>query len=104
MTLPYRTHMNRVRSWPTLAVIYIRSSVAFVIPMTFIGLHALSVETATAVSTVDSSLRMARTTLEAPMTFVLTASSGAYSQDGTCFSAAAWKTTSARRTADSTES
>ena len=32
--------------------------------MTFIGLHALSVETATAVSTVDSSLRMARAEFE----------------------------------------
>ncbi len=39
----------------------------------------------------------------APTMFVLTASKGLYSQTGTCFIAAAWKTTSVPRSSDTTE-
>ena len=62
---------------------------ALVMPMTLIGLHALSVDTPATTFTGRRCSRIARTRLSAPMTFVATASSGKYSQDGTCFSAAA---------------
>ena len=77
----------------------IRSITALVMPMTLIGLHALSVEMPTTVSTRELAAIVARTSSSAPMTFVRTASTGKYSQVGTCFSAAAWMTTSAPRTA-----
>ena len=76
-----------------------RSWIAFVMPMTLTGLHALSVETPTTVSTGRSSSRMARTMFSAPSMLVRTASYGKYSQVGTCLSAAALKTTSALRSA-----
>ena len=63
-------------------------------PITLMGLQALSVETARTVC-VRSDRRAARTTFSAPSTFVATAWLGKYSQVGTCFIAAAWKTASA---------
>ncbi len=66
-------------------------------PMTLTGLHALSVEMPTTVSTGSCCSLIARTMFCAPITLVRTASNGKYSQVGTCFIAAAWKTTSASR-------
>ena len=70
-------------------------------PMTLIGLHALSVEMPMTASTRPSAATTARTSASAPRTLVLIASVGKYSQVGTCFSAAAWITTSASATASS---
>ncbi len=67
-------------------------------PITLIGLQALSVETPISVW-VRSERRTARARFAAPSTFVAVASAGKYSQVGTCFIAAAWKTTSAFSTA-----
>ena len=80
----------------------IRSWIAFVIPMTLIGRHALSVDTTASAVTCALTLT-ARTTFAAPPIFVATAWLGKYSHVGTCFIAAAWKTKSQRRTARSTE-
>ena len=80
----------------------IRSWSAFVIPMTFTGSQALSVETPTTVSTGCPCSRMARTMFTAPTQFVSSACSGKYSQVGTCLRAAALTTTSASRTAELT--
>ena len=85
--------MNLVRLWLRLPLTKIRSWRAFVMPITLTGLHALSVEIAIANSTSVPVIAMARVTFDAPKTFVITASRGAYSHDGTCFSAAAWNTT-----------
>ena len=81
----------------------IRSCSAFVMPITLIGLHALSVETPTSVW-VRFERRAARTRFWAPITFVATACSGKYSQVGTCFIAAAGNTTSAWATTSWTAS
>ena len=78
-----------------------RSWIAFVMPITLIGLQALSVEMPTTVCA-RSERRAARTTFSAPSTFVATAWLGKYSHVGTCFIAAAWKTTSASDTASCT--
>ena len=80
----------------------IRSAIAFVMPMTLTGLHALSVLMPTTVSTGSRPSLIARTTLTAPTQLVRTACSGKYSQTGTCFSAAALKTMSASRIAEHT--
>jgi hypothetical protein len=58
----------------------------------------LSVETASTVC-VRCERRAARARFSAPITFVSTAWLGKYSHVGTCFIAAAWKTTSAFSTA-----
>ncbi len=82
-----------------LAWMKTRSWIALVIPITLTGLQALSVETPTTVSTGRSCSWMARTMFSGPAMLVITASNGKYSQVGTCFSAAALKTTSASRSA-----
>ena len=79
-----------------------RSWMALVMPITLTGLQALSVEMPTTVSTGRRCSRMARTMFSGPPMFVCTASKGKYSQVGTCFSAAALKTTSASRSAAAT--
>ena len=78
-----------------------RSWMALVMPITLTGLQALSVEIADhGLDAAGSCSRMARTMFSGPPMLVCTASKGKYSQVGTCFSAAALKTTSAsRRTA-----
>ncbi len=96
--------MKRVSPQWRLASRNTRSCSALVIPITLTGLHALSVEIPTTVSTGRRRSRIARTMFSAPITFVRTASTGWYSQVGTCFIAAAWKTTSASRRTAATES
>ena len=64
-------------------------------PITLTGLHALSVETPTTVSTASRARGSPARCSARRSTFVMTASNGWYSQVGTCFIAAAWKTTSA---------
>ena len=66
-------------------------------PMTLMGLQALSVEMPITASTRELAAMVARTSASAPMTFVRTASTGKYSHVGTCFSAAAWMTMSVSR-------
>jgi hypothetical protein len=68
------------------------SLTSFVAPYRLIGLHALSVESATTRCTPLSIA--ASMTFWAPCTFVLTASKGLYSAAGTCFNAAACTTKS----------
>ena len=77
-----------------LAVRNIRSWIALVMPMTLVGLHALSVEIATTVSIFSCNSLIARTMFSAPSMFVRTASYGKYSHAGTCLSAAALNTMS----------
>ncbi len=66
----------------------------FVAPMTLVGLTALSVLIWTIAETPVA--RQASATLREPMTLVSTPSTGLASTIGTCFSAAAWKTSSGR--------
>ena len=71
-----------------------RSWIAFVMPMTLTGLHALSVEMPiTVCGRLDSRIAR-RPRCRAPVMLVATACAGKYSQVGTCFIAAAWMTTS----------
>ena len=58
-------------------------------PITLVGLQALSVEIATTVSILRRNSLITRTIFSAPSMFVRTASYGKYSQAGTCFRAAA---------------
>ena len=68
------------------------SAQSFVAPYMLMGFTALSVLTAITRSTLLS--RAASMTFLAPMTLVMTASMGLYSQVGTRLRAAAWITTS----------
>ncbi len=81
-----------------------RSCTAFVIPMTLIGLHALSVEIAMSVCDALVPRAQRRPGCARPWTFVATACEGKYSHVGTCFIAAAWMTTSLIETARRTHS
>lgn len=92
MTLPYRTQETTVRlrgllrayAWATFSIN------ALLIPIALIGCTALSVLSTT---TEPTPLRSAASmTLPLPRMLVRTASSGKNSQEGTCLSAAAWKT------------
>ena len=76
------------------------SIIALLMPIALMGYTALSVLKQTTDCTPAWSA--ARTTFSLPMTFVLTASMGKNSHEGTCFSAAAWKTKSTSRVARST--
>ena len=76
-----------------------RSCSDLVMPITLTGLHALSVEMPITVCTGYWFSWIARTMFAAPMQLVRIACSGKYSQVGTCFSAAAFTTMSASRTA-----
>ena len=71
-------------------------------PMALTGYAALSVPRQTSERT--SLALQASTTLALPSTLVRTASSGKNSHEGTCLSAAAWKTKSTPRVARCTES
>ena len=89
MTFPYR--VQQILVFPELLDLATAtfSSIALVIPIAFIGYAALSVERQMTHSTPASIAAVS--TLSVPMTFVRTASIGKNSQEGTCFSAAAWK-------------
>ena len=80
-----------------MAEMKMRSCRALVMPMALTGRQALSVDTPTTVSTGRSFSLTARMMLAAPSTLVRVASSGKYSQDGTCLRAAALITMSAPR-------
>ncbi len=73
-TFPYRTAMYLVCFESRFARTNNRSCTAFVIPITLTGLHALSVETPTTVSTLSPASRIARIMFSAPMMLVCTAS------------------------------
>ncbi len=76
------------------------SIIAFEMPIALTGYAALSVPRQTTLRTLLALL--ASMTFAEPSTLVRTASSGKNSQDGTCLSAAAWKTKSTPRVARST--
>ena len=65
------------------------SSMALVMPIALIGYAALSVDRQ--ITHLTPASIAAVSTLSVPITLVCTASIGKNSQDGTCFSAAAWK-------------
>jgi hypothetical protein len=69
-----------------------RSAARLEAPITLVGFTALSVLRAITRPTPLS--RAASITLRAPITFVMMASIGLYSQAGTCLRAAAWTTRS----------
>ena len=76
---------------------------ALVMPITFTGLHALSVDIPTTVPTGRPSSWIERTMFSGPSMLVRTASKGKYSHVGTCFSAAALNTTSTPWSTEATE-
>src|SRR6266850_8012525 len=84
----------RAKAW---AVFSMR---AFVMPMALIGYTALSVLRQTTDRTPQSAA--ASITFALPLILVRTACAGKNSQDGTCFSAAAWNTRSTPRIASAT--
>ncbi len=98
-TLPNRTVMQRMpRPLPRAAMSsawqYISAS-RFDAPITEVGLTALSVEISTIACAPTP--RAASATWRVPATFVCRPSSGLASTIGTCFSAAAWNTSSGRQ-------
>ena len=91
-TLPNRTAINFVRSgWFAQSDCTKISARRLVAPMTLVGLMALSVETMTNRSTLNSSAMVATQTV--PRMLFLMASVGCRSIMGTCLCAAAWNTT-----------
>ncbi len=97
-TLPNRTVMQRM-PWPALRAAissawqYISAS-RFEAPITLVGFTALSVEISTIACAPTA--RAASATWRVPATLVSSPSSGLASTIGTCFSAAAWNTSSGR--------
>src|SRR5574344_1089133 len=91
ITFPYLVQHIKVLSCSTVldfATITF-SIIALDVPMAFIGYAALSVKIQMTFLTPASIAAVS--TLSVPIIFVLTASIGKNSHDGTCFRAAAWK-------------
>ncbi len=97
-TLPNRTEMYRPRARPSTPAVN-PSATRFEYPRMLHGSAALSVETLTKHSTPEASA--ASSTASVPHTLVLNPSTGWASSSGRCLSAAAWNTTSGRRSQNS---
>ena len=91
MTLPYLVQQIVVFSGDTVRDLATMtfSIIALDVPIAFTGYAALSVERQITFFTPASIAAVS--TFSVPRTFVLTASIGKNSQEGTCFKAAAWK-------------